>query len=147
MSPSGAVLERECRTFTRYLTGRGPTPYVVQKYREAHAASTAFDADRFDSRLTAVARWHPVTTLLADAYARFFVPYGTLRKKLILLLAILEISPPFFRELNYPSAGGRLGQALYLGARMFMLVLALVVGTIAFLPMHLVTPRGNGGRQ
>jgi hypothetical protein len=139
MSGSLAVLERECRTFTRYLVGHDASPYVVAKYCDAHS-SLAFRADPVDQRLITVARWHPVTTFLTDAYARFFAPYGALRKKLVLLLAILETSPPFFRELDRPP-GGRLAQALRVGARLLVFIPALVVGVTVLLPVRLLTPR------
>jgi hypothetical protein len=138
------VLEQECRTFTRYLVGQRPTPYVVEKYCDAHAISLNGDSDLFDARLTAVARWHPETACIADAYARFFAPRGMLRKKLVLLLAILEISPPFFREFDQPLGGGRIAQVLGFGVRLLKFVLALVVGIIGFLPLRLVTPGQKG---
>ena len=141
MSGSRALLERECRTFTRYLAGREASPYVVQKYCDAHAGPLAAAADPFDRRLMTVARWHPVTALVADAFARFFAPYGALRKKLVLLLAILETSPRFFRELDHPPGGGRVAEALRVGARLLVFVLALVVGVIVLLPVRLLTPR------
>ena len=144
MSTPRPVLEHECRTFTRYLAGRDPTPYVVAKYCEAHEVSAAFGGDRFDRRLTAAARYHSATTLLADAYARFFAPHGLLRKKLVLLLAILEISPPFFQKLNRLPAGGRVAQTLYVGARLLLFGLALLGGVMAFLPVQLVTPKSKG---
>ena len=139
MSAPRAVLERECRTFTRYLVGREPTPYVAGKYCDAHAVSAAFAGDRFNERLTAVARWHPAAAFLADAYARGFAPRGAFRKKLVLLLAILETSPPFFRELERVEQGRLAMQVLAVGGRVLLFVPALLLGTLLFLPLLLVS--------
>jgi hypothetical protein len=144
VSGSRAVLERECRTFTRYLAGREASPYVVQKYCDAHPVPLASPADPFERRLMTVAQWHPVAALVADAYARFFAPYGPLRKKLVLLLAILETSPRFFRELDRPPGGGRVAEALRVSARLLVFILALVVGVIVLLPVRLLTRRPDG---
>ena len=139
MSDTRAGLERECRTFTRYLVRRDPTPYVTGKYCDAHVASAAFTGDRFDHRLTAVARLHPIVTFIADAYARFFVPRGGFRKKLILLLAILETCPPFYRAMEQAADGRLLGQVIHVGARLLLFVPAAIVGAVLFVPLRLVS--------
>lgn len=82
-----------------------------------------------------------MTAFLTDAYARFFTPRGLLRKKLILILAILEITSPFFRELDRPSAGSRTTEALGVALRLLMFVTALLAGIITLLPVHFVTSR------
>ena len=143
MSRLRAGLEHECRTFTRYLVGHEPSPYVVAKYCDAHSSSPAFRGDRFDERLVVVARWHPVTALVTDAYATIFAPHSALRKKLVLVLAILEVSPPFCRELENLQGGGLATQALRVGARLLVFTPALLVGVIMLLPVRLLTPRGG----
>jgi len=135
------ALERECRTFTRYLVRLDPSPYVVAKYCEAHSASSRFSGSRFDERLTALARWHPLTAFLADAYATVFAPRGLLRKKLILVLAVLEVSPPFFRELDRPLAGGPVRQLFAMALRTLVFGAVLLGAVVALLPLRLMTPR------
>ena len=139
MSETRADLERECRTFTRYLVGREPTPYVIGKYGEAHAATAVLAGDRFDHRITAVARLHPVAAFVADAYARFFAPRGAFRKKLIVLLAILETSPPFYRELEQVSDGHLVSQVMHVAVRLLLLISAAIVGAVLFVPLRLVS--------
>jgi hypothetical protein len=140
-----AGLEQECRTFTRYLVRRDPTPYVIGKYAAAHTASPAMAraegkaSSRFDVRLTAIARRHPVLAVMADAYARIFAPRGLLRKKLVLLLAIIETSPVLFREVDLVRTPPLPLQAAALGARFALFALALIAGTIIFLPLRIVT--------
>lgn len=139
-----AVLERECRTFTRYLVGREPTPYVVGKYCEAHAVSAAYAAAGFDARLTRVARTHPAATYLADAHARAFAPRGALRKKLVLVLAILETCPPFYPLLERVVEGRLVLPLLAVGLRAALLVPVLLLGALLFFPLRL-GGRGRGG--
>ena len=133
------ALERECRTFTRYLVSRDPTPYVVQQYRAAHAAVRAYEATGFDARLAALGRAHPALAFFADAHARVFAPRGAFRKKLVLLLAILETCPPFFGELERVVAGPLPLQILGVSARMLLFVVAVAAGTVVFLPLRLLS--------
>jgi hypothetical protein len=138
--PSRAALERECRSFTRYLVGCDPSPYVIGKYCDAHVTRPVFHESPFDTRMVALARRHPATTLLADAYARFFAPRGALRKKLVLVLAILESAPPYFHALDGPPPGRRVLQACRIGVRLLVFALALLLGAMLLLPIRLLTP-------
>jgi len=83
-------LQRECRLFTQYLLGCVPDRYVERKYIEAHEMlSNLAPANRFDVFLIGTARRHSILLKLADAYAGIFDNRGLLRKKLVLLFAIL----------------------------------------------------------
>src|SRR5947209_5491873 len=96
-------LARECTTFCRHLLGRRPSAYVLAKYQEFHrlpAARAVRPARAVDRALLAAARLHPAAALPADAFARIFRPGCALRKKLVLLLAILESSPQFAEQLD-----------------------------------------------
>jgi hypothetical protein len=137
------MLERECRIFTRYIAGRDPTAYVIKKYSDAHAACETFAGDRFDDCLIGVARLHPACTLIADAYARLLAPHSAFRKKLILLLAILEVSPPFFRELDRPAKESIAPQAMKIGLRIVALIPAVIFGVLLFLPISLITRKNH----
>ena len=97
-----AALEAECRRLTRYLLGETPTPYVVACYQRAHRISSDFETR---STLDRVALRFPVG--LADAHARLFAPASALRRKLVLLLAILEAASPSFRRVDDPGPRSR----------------------------------------
>lgn len=145
MSGVDQRLERECRVFTRYLAGREPTPYVIEKYRAAHAVDASYRTDSaFDGRLVAVARLHPLLAWLVDAAARFLAPRGTLRKKLVLLLAILETSPPFFSSLERLEEGRRGREFAALTLRLVVFVPGLLLGIVLVLILRVV-PVGRGG--
>ena len=134
-----AALERECDVFTRHVIGVAPTPYVQRKYAEAHARRADAFAPRrgFAAYSVALASFSPFTARMADAYCRLFAPRGVLRRKLVLLLAILETSPPFHAELD-AVRGSRLAQfgALCVGAAGWLV--ALLLGTVVLLPAQVV---------
>jgi hypothetical protein len=91
-----SALDRECSIFCRYLIGREPNEYVKHKYRTAHQTSSlqgdAWDAaDAFLVKVAGIGSW---STRIIDAYTRVFRPFSIIRKKLVLLLAILESCAP-----------------------------------------------------
>lgn len=143
---SEAALEAECGRLTRYLLGEAPSSYVVACYLRAHRASPAFapqDAfDRVALRLAAA----PLGAPLADAHARLFAPTSTLRRKLVLLLAILETSAPSFRRVDAP--GPRLAALAWLRLAWIGLTagLAALLGCLLLLPVQAVCRRGAGER-
>jgi hypothetical protein len=132
------ALGRECDAFARYLTGAGPGEYVERKYREAHATAPGLEqaAARFDRALVALARQGPFLARLADAHARVFAPGCLLRRKLVLVLALLEVSAP--GRVDAPSvrsAPGLVARAAWAGA---VFAFLLTVSTLLLLPVRLV---------
>lgn len=88
-----AALEAECAVFARHLAGLEPSPYVVAQYLRAHepgrnGPNTSTDDE--DDPLLLFARRGATSARLADVWAATFDRTGPLRRKLILLLAILE---------------------------------------------------------
>jgi hypothetical protein len=79
---------------------------------------------------------------VADAWARWAAPRSALRKKLVVLLAILEVSPPFAAELDQPTGSRSLEWAGIVGSGLTSL-LALSIGLVLFLPVRLAA----GGRD
>jgi len=142
-------LQQECRTFTRYLMHREPDSYVLRKYLECHAAvfQDASIVVPIDNALLRFARKGRFWTRIADAYARIFRPRGTLRRKLILIFAILENSRAYHCE--FTSGGSVSGWAAYLrvASAIAGFLMALSVGMVVFLPRHFLTLRGGKGRQ
>lgn len=134
-------LRQECRTFSRYLIAREPDSYVVQKYMECHIAVLR-DAPAtvpIDSALVRFARGGSLRTRIADAYARMFRPYGLLRRKLILVFAILENSRAHHREFTSGGDGKDWGAWLQIAGSMAAFLAAFAVGMVVFLPHHLLT--------
>lgn len=132
-------LDRECDVFCRYLTGHAPSAYVRAKYHSFHSspAAVTLEPGPLDRFLVACARSRPAGARLADCYSSAARPAGLLRKKLILLVAILESVDPDDLGIEEPSSppGWRVWfkLAASLAAGATMLVIALAV----FGPMHL----------
>ncbi len=138
------ALVRECRVFTQHLIGLAPTPYTGQVYAKAHTASARFTAQStLDAVLVALARRHWLVARVVDGYARLLSPNGLLRRKLILLLAILETSAPHYRQIDAPLAQGRAATMTALAVRGLLGGLGAAVGLAVLLPLHAVVHLGE----
>jgi hypothetical protein len=132
-------LTRECQTFARYLAGRPADAYVIGKYLECHGQGGRIReaAGRFDRFLTAVAAKGPVCARIADAYASRFLKYGSLRKKLVLTLALLECAPASFEYLDEVDSAGFAGAILSLTRHAAVYATCLALAILFFLPVQL----------
>ena len=99
-------LSDECHVFCKYLINQKPNNYILEKYREGHSASKLYE-NRFDKLLIRIARINPSFTKLVDTYARVCFQNSVVRKKLVLLLAILESCAPTHRYLDVADAHGK----------------------------------------
>jgi len=81
---------REARTFASYLGSPSFPSEISDRYRQAIADWRSGPPDRFDAWLVRFAATSPAFTALADSYARVARPYGDLRRRLTLMLALLE---------------------------------------------------------
>lgn len=145
------LLRRECFTYTRYLIGQAPSDYVVDKYCQCHRTSGAFaglDVDRFDKLAVRISARTPLLARLADAYASRFCKSSAVRKKLILLLALLECSPPSFHFLDSPDGCSRSEMYVRLGFGACLYGFMLFFSWILFSPLRLFlsVPWGAAGR-
>jgi hypothetical protein len=141
---SPQLLERECTVFSEYLLGRAPHDYALRKYLEAHEVTTAFSPkDPFGVLLLRVARRHRLLTKVADSYARVFAPGTLLRKKLVLLLAILETSAPSCHVIDSVDGGSMVSLLSRLFVRGLGSTASLAIGTLVFVPARLVLAKGS----
>ncbi|MBV8841602.1 MAG: hypothetical protein JO307_02220 [Bryobacterales bacterium] len=128
-------LERECRVFARYLSGVDPSSYLVQKYGDFHEQlGASAGSDRFDEFLVRVASRGVFWTTLADGYSRLFRKSGALRKKLIVVLALLECAPPSYEILDSVPTGGLAGSVVRLAGISAKFLAAAIAGTVLFAP-------------
>ena len=136
---SAERLGRECDVFTRHIAGHPPTPYVIRRYAEAHGVLAGMEPlDGHGRWLLRVARSSPGSCRVADAWARLAAPRSALRMKLVVLLAILEVSPPFAAELDQPR-GGRVRQWARITASGVTSLFGLLIGLLLFLPVRLLS--------
>jgi hypothetical protein len=138
-------LERECRVYCRYLLGRSPDEYVLQKYQAFHAherAAVVQTADRFDRLLLSASLCCPFSARLVDTYANHFFKRSVVRKKLVLLLAILECSPATYRLIDSTDRGGRLRVIGVLSVRSLLYAVLWLVAIVGFGPLHAMASLG-----
>lgn len=136
------ALDRECRAFSAYLIKQRPTDYAMAKYREAHDVSRIVERDeeRFlDRMLVSVAVAHPIGAKLVDAYTAIFYKKSAVRRKWILLLAILESCAPTHKYFDGPDAGGKTRLAARLLWQGLVFILAFGLSVVLLMPAHLIS--------
>ena len=133
-----AELGRECDVFVRYLSRADSTPYVRAKYTRAVERIPSLRArPGFESRLLRFAGRGPTAARIADAYAALLAPDSVLRSRLVLLLALLESTPPYHEAIERPPPGAsakELSGAIVAGMAG---VISLVAGLLVLLPLRL----------
>jgi hypothetical protein len=135
------MLDRECQAFSVYLVKRHPSEYALAKYREAHDASGIVkrgEENFFDRLLIRVSMAHPAAARLVDAYTAIFYKKSSVRRKWILLLAILESCAPTYKYFDAPDDGGPVRLAFRLLWQGLIFILAFGVSIILFMPAHLI---------
>ena len=135
-------LKDECTVFCYYLVNQKPNDYVVKKYQEGHKVknlSNYFNVDNLDKLLIHIANINPLLTKIVDVYTRFFHKNSVIRKKLVLLLAILESSAPTH---YYLDKADRINNAI-IYFRIFhkgiLFLLTLMLSVIILMPVHVTS--------
>lgn len=132
-------LERECRSYARYLIGHAPSTYVIEKYRDFHLESDAAarTLDPFDRFLVRVSARAPFWARMADTYATRFRKNSAVHRKLVLMLALLECAPSSFEIVEHVRGGGLVGTAVLLGGEAVRYAIVLVISIVIFTPVRL----------
>lgn len=139
-----AQLERECQSYTRYLIGQAPTPYVIEKYRDFHQKmGLAVNGDRFERFLVSTSAHGPAWARLTSCYASVWRKHSSVRKKLVVTLALLECTPPGFENLDRVPRGGRFGVMFRLALDVAGFACALFAAAVIFGPIHLWMTAGE----
>jgi len=143
------ILEKECKTFCKYLSGIKANDYVIEKYLKYHSISKIEEINKppiFDNLLLKIARIHPVFTKFIDIYTKFLKPQTIFRFKLSYLLAILEVSSPYYEKIDFTKGIGKLNFLILLGLKGGLFGLQLILSIIFLLPFDLVF-RVIGGKN
>jgi NADH dehydrogenase len=139
-----ATLARECRVFSRYLASQEPTAYIREQYQAAAVARELANPEEFssfDRKTLWLARQSIVLTHLADTYCVVFHRNGALRRKLILLLAILEHTAPTANRFDRSTNRGSISVTAHLLRAGLVFGLSLIVATILFLPLQIASQK------
>ncbi len=136
--PSPQELEREFAVFAGYLGASLVDSRLAAAYVRAHQSLANVADDRLDAWLLTLARGGALRCALADCYARRTRPFGLLRRKLVLTLAVLESMPQThaaFDTAVTSSAMAAWASLVALGVRWGVTTAAAVV---TCLPAHLL---------
>jgi hypothetical protein len=135
-----ANLEYETRLFTRYLINSDPDRYILGKYVEAHRQNRIHgEVGHFDNFILQAARKSFFLTKLADSYTTVFYRKSILRKKFILLLAILESCAPTCHCIDSSDNLSKLTLTIKMFQKSAIFSIALFLATIVFMPVHIIT--------
>lgn len=132
-------LIKECRVFTRYLASQKPNHYILGKYNECHQKLNFKPADFHDSLLLKLAAGSSFFTRMTDVYSRFFRSHSIVRKKLAYLIAILEVSPPYFRFYDSADNMGKLGFLVTVGLKGIGMGFHLLISFIFLFPLQVLS--------
>ena len=130
-------LEAECHALCRYLTGVDADAYTSAKYIQAHAIGSVGPAAGWcDAVLAwAAATQGPLAAQCADAYAAMFVRHGLLRRKLALMLAVLETRLDTYRALDAPTTASKTAVIARVCATACAMVIKAAIAAAALVPM------------
>lgn len=132
-------LQQECILFTRYLINCIPNSYVQKKYIKGHKTSEIYgNTNAFDFYLILAARKNTFLIRLADTYTSFFYRKAALRKKIILLLAILECCSPTFSYFDSIDQTSRPLFYFSLIGRTMGFLITLFLSATVFIPLHTI---------
>jgi hypothetical protein len=140
-APEASGLGAECRTFARCIAAVEAPIEIVRRYEEAHARGVvrgATRATRFDCWLVGIARSGRLGFHLADGHSALWRRTGLFRRKLVLLLALLETAPGVHRQVLSGSATSAGSAVLRLLGHGLAGGLALILGTVLLWPLRIV---------
>jgi len=133
---SDTELEKEFRTFTNYLIGYEPDGYIKSRYVQGHRIT---EIDRgsgsFDMLLVRMAIRSKLLLRLADTYTSGFYKNALLRKKLLLILAILESCGTTYRHIDTVNEHSSIALYAKVAQKAAVFFLTLIISGIIFAPL------------
>lgn len=140
-----ATLERECAVFARYLGAGAGDAYVTSQYVAAHEAGVVElpETTGFERSVVALARTLPWAVRALDAHARVFGNGSLLRRKLVVLLAILETRAPHDSALDTPTQGSSLAMFVRMAWLGIVFATLVVVTALLLVPVRVVSFAGG----
>jgi hypothetical protein len=135
--PNDAAWRAEARTFAAYLGSPSIPAEIAERYCLA-VADWRVEQGVFDRWIRSFAAVHPSLTALADAYARIVRPYGDLRRRLTLILALLESHGTTHAVYDGARPAGAVMTWMALASSAALWALRTVIAFIVLAPMHAV---------
>jgi hypothetical protein len=135
------VLRAECRSLTAYLTGSPPSRYVEDQYARAagvHRLACDDEFSCFDRATLKLARSGRMFARWADAYCALFHRAGALRRKLVVLAAILEHVAPSSDNFDRAEPRSPASTVVSLGAYGLTSAVSLLLGALILAPASML---------
>ncbi|MDO8281265.1 MAG: hypothetical protein Q7U10_01355 [Thermodesulfovibrionia bacterium] len=131
-------LDNECKAFYQYLISGNPDKYVLEKYNNAHTLGSPGQSglSNFDKVLLAVAQRGTFFTKLVDVYTTIFFKNAIFRKKLILLIAILESYAPVCYKLDSVTVRSKTIFFIKVFSWFLVFAFSLLIAVVLFMPLH-----------
>ncbi len=99
------TLATEGRHIARYLMGCDPPEQLVERYAAANAVLFVAAPDPVDQRVLRFVRTHPWSLALLESALGLLRPHSLLRRKIVVMMAILETTPRFAEQFDPRSVG------------------------------------------
>jgi hypothetical protein len=144
LSRSPDDLELEARCFAAYLVDREPPAALIERYRRANEELLPEPAVGQDRALMDLVHARPSLLPLLDGASGLLRPASLLRRKLLVMLALLETTPELAGWFEPPARGWARTIASLIGQGALG-VLQLAAGLLIW-PMVLVRARLARGR-
>jgi hypothetical protein len=130
-------LKQECIRFTEYLINCKPNAYIEKKYLEGHKYNRiGNNMGLFDTFLIKMANRNSIMIRLADIYTTVFYRKAVLRKKLVLLLAVLEACSSTHSKFDSINEDSRLTLFSEIIQKNFVFLLLLLLSSLVFFPIR-----------
>lgn len=132
-------LRNECNVFCYYLINQRPNEYVLEKYQDGHRKSDInknLESKHFDNLLIRIAKISPFFTKMVDVYTCRFFKSSLFRKKLVLLLAILESCAQAHHCLDFVDPFSKVVLIIRMSQKGLVFICTLLLSTIMFMPLH-----------
>lgn len=143
-------LSTECSVYTRYLANQEPDAYIQKKYAEAFEPGRPLAIQsgyRFEVLIEKISIKNPILTRAIDGYCKVLYRKSIVRKKLVLLLAILETQAMSVQKIDVADAMSPPVLLLTFLTQITRSVLLLLTATILLSPVRLAMrcfDRANG---
>lgn len=132
-------LRNECTVFCYYLINQTPNEYILEKYQDGHKKSDMsgnLESKHFDNLLIKFAKICPFFTKMVDVYTSRFFKSSLFRKKLVLLLAILESCAQTHHCLDFVDPFSKVVLIIRMFQKGLSFICTLLLSTIMFMPLH-----------
>ncbi len=138
---------KEARTFASYLGSPSVPSEIAERYHQAIQDWPVVPSDRFDAWLLRFAASSPALTSIADTYARRARPYGDLRRRLTLMLALLETHGATHHAYDRAHASSAAAAWLALAGVGTLWALRTLLAGVICAPAHLLLGAKTPARQ